>query len=158
MTSATIGIGATAIQTTSNERPHQAACIAPGGFLRAPRGASIGVDGIIVSNHGGRQLDQAPSPLEVLPAINEAVGDKVTLMVDGGIRRGADIVIALCYGARFVMVGRATLYGAVAGGIAGVQKAIGILREEVDLVMGQIGAPAIADLNDSFLLTGHRRS
>jgi len=124
----------------------------------AIRAASIGVDGIIVSNHGGRQLDQAPSPLEVLPAINEAVGDKVTLMVDGGIRRGADIVIALCYGARFVMVGRATLYGAVAGGIAGVQKAIGILREEVDLVMGQIGAPAIADLNDSFLLTGHRRS
>jgi (S)-mandelate dehydrogenase len=124
----------------------------------AIRAASIGVDGIIVSNHGGRQLDQAPSPLEVLPAINAAVGDKVTLMVDGGIRRGADIVIALCYGARFVMVGRATLYGAVAGGVAGVQKAIGILREEVDLVMGQIGAPTIADLNDSFLLTSHRRS
>jgi (S)-mandelate dehydrogenase len=123
----------------------------------AIRAASIGVDGIIVSNHGGRQLDQAPSPLEVLPAINEAVGDKVTLMVDGGIRRGADIVIALCYGARFVMVGRATLYGAVAGGVAGVQKAIGILREEVDLVMGQIGAPTVADLNDSFLLTHHRR-
>jgi (S)-mandelate dehydrogenase len=123
----------------------------------AIRAASIGVDGIIVSNHGGRQLDQAPSPLEVLPAINEAVGDKVTLMVDGGIRRGADIVIALCYGARFVMVGRATLYGAVAGGVAGVQKAIGILREEVDLVMAQIGAPTVADLNDSFLLTHHRR-
>jgi (S)-mandelate dehydrogenase len=123
----------------------------------AIRAASIGVDGIIVSNHGGRQLDQAPSPLEVLPAINAAVGDKVTLMVDGGIRRGADIVIALCYGARFVMVGRATLYGAVAGGVAGVQKAIGILREEVDLVMGQIGAPTVADLNDSFLLTHHRR-
>lgn len=123
----------------------------------AIRAASIGVDGIIVSNHGGRQLDQAPSPLEVLPAINEAVGNKVTLMVDGGIRRGADIIIALCYGARFVMVGRATLYGAIAGGIAGAQKAIGILREEVDLVMGQIGAPTVADLNDSFLLTHHRR-
>ncbi len=123
----------------------------------AIRAAAIGVDGIIVSNHGGRQLDQAPSPLEVLPAINDAVGDRVTLMVDGGIRRGADIIIALCYGARFVMVGRATLYGAVAGGIAGVQKAINILREEIDLVMGQIGAPTVADLNDSFLLTERRR-
>jgi (S)-mandelate dehydrogenase len=118
----------------------------------AIRAASIGVDGIIVSNHGGRQLDQAPSPLEVLPGIDEAVGGKVTLMLDGGVRRGADIIMALCYGARFVMVGRATMYGAVAGGIAGVQKAIGILREEVDLVMGQIGCPTIAELDETFLL------
>jgi (S)-mandelate dehydrogenase len=118
----------------------------------AIRAAQIGVDGIIVSNHGGRQLDQAPAPLEVLPAINDAVGDKVTLMVDGGVRRGADIIMALCHGARFVMVGRATLYGAAAGGIAGVQKAISILREEVDLVMAQIGCPTVPELNESFLL------
>jgi (S)-mandelate dehydrogenase len=118
----------------------------------AIRAAAIGVDGIIVSNHGGRQLDQAPSPLEVLPGINQAVGDKVTLIVDGGVRRGADIIMALCHGARFVMVGRATLYGAVAGGIPGVQKAINILREEIDLVMGQIGCPTVAELNESFLL------
>lgn len=118
----------------------------------AIRAAQIGVDGIIVSNHGGRQLDQAPSPLEVLPAINAAVGDKVTLMVDGGVRRGADIIMALCYGARFVMVGRATLYGAVAGGIPGVRKAINILREEIDLVMAQIGCPTVPELNESFLL------
>jgi (S)-mandelate dehydrogenase len=117
----------------------------------AIRAASIGVDGIIVSNHGGRQLDQAPSPLEVLPGINEAVGDKLTLIVDGGIRRGADIIMALCHGARFVMVGRATLYGAVAGGIPGVQRAIEILREEIDLVMGQIGCPTAAELNETFL-------
>lgn len=118
----------------------------------AIRAAQIGVDGIIVSNHGGRQLDQAPSPLEVLPGIHAAVGDKVTLMIDGGVRRGADIIMALCYGARFVMVGRATLYGAVAGGIPGVQKAINILREEIDLVMAQIGCPTVPELNESFLL------
>ena len=118
----------------------------------AIRAAQIGVDGIIVSNHGGRQLDEAPSPLEVLPGINAAVGDKVTLMVDGGVRRGADIIMALCHGARFVMVGRATLYGAVAGGIPGVQKAISILREEIDLVMAQIGCPTVPELNESFLL------
>ena len=118
----------------------------------AVRAAAIGVDGIIVSNHGGRQLDQAPSPLEVLPGIRAAVGDKVTLMIDGGVRRGADILIALCSGARFVFVGRATLYGAAAGGIAGVRKAISILRGEVDLVMGQIGCTSLADLDESFLL------
>ncbi|HZP45138.1 MAG TPA: alpha-hydroxy acid oxidase [Candidatus Binataceae bacterium] len=118
----------------------------------AVRAAAIGVDGIIVSNHGGRQLDQAPSPLEVLPAIREAVGDKLTLMLDGGIRRGADIVIALAAGARFVMVGRATLYGAAAGGIEGIRRAIAILREEVDLILAQIGCPDVNALDESFLL------
>jgi (S)-mandelate dehydrogenase len=118
----------------------------------AIRAAAIGVDGIIVSNHGGRQLDQAPAPLEVLPRIHEAVGDKVTLMIDGGVRRGADVVMALCHGARFVMVGRATLYGTVAGGVEGAHKAIAILREEIDLVLGQIGCPNIAGLDQSFLM------
>lgn len=125
------------------------------GILRsddAIRAAEIGVDGIIVSNHGGRQLDQAPAPLEVLPAIREAVGDKVTLIVDGGVRRGADIVMALCHGARFVMVGRATLYGAAAGGIEGVRRAIAILREEIDLVLGQIGCPNVSELDQSFVM------
>jgi (S)-mandelate dehydrogenase len=124
----------------------------------AIRAASVGVDGIIVSNHGGRQLDQAPSPLEVLPAINEAVGDKVTLIVDGGVRRGADIIMALCNGARFVMMGRATLYGVVAGGTRGVLKAIDIFREEIDLVMGQIGCSMLANLNESFLMHTERTS
>ncbi|MGA2409942.1 MAG: alpha-hydroxy acid oxidase [Candidatus Binataceae bacterium] len=118
----------------------------------AVRAAELGVDGIIISNHGGRQLDQAPAPFEVLPGIRAAVGDKVTLMLDGGIRRGADIVMALCSGARFVFVGRATLYGAAAGGIAGARKAISILREEVDLVMGQIGCRSVAELDETLLL------
>jgi L-lactate dehydrogenase (cytochrome)/(S)-mandelate dehydrogenase len=118
----------------------------------AARAAAIGVDGIIVSNHGGRQLDQAPAPLEVFPAIRNSVGDKVTLMLDGGVRRGADILVALCHGARFIFVGRATLYGAAADGLRGVRKAIEILRREIDLVMGQIGCPSLEELDESFLL------
>ncbi|MGZ5175808.1 MAG: alpha-hydroxy acid oxidase, partial [Burkholderiales bacterium] len=82
----------------------------------AVRAHSLGVDGIMVSNHGARQLDRAPSPLQVLPAVRDAVGDKMTLMLDGGIRRGFDALIALCTGARFCFVGRPTLYGVTAGG------------------------------------------
>jgi (S)-mandelate dehydrogenase len=118
----------------------------------AARAVAIGVDGIIVSNHGGRQLDQAPAPLEVFPAIRDSVGDKVTLMLDGGVRRGADILVALCHGARFIFVGRPTLYGAAADGLRGVRKAIEILRREIDLVMGQIGCPSLEELDESFLL------
>ena len=117
----------------------------------ALRCAEIGCDGIIVSNHGGRQLDQAPASLDVLPAIHEAVGDKLTVMLDSGVRRGADILIALCLGARFVFMGRPTLYGAAAGGIAGVKKAISIFREEIDLVMGQIGCSSLDQLGPDFL-------
>jgi (S)-mandelate dehydrogenase len=118
----------------------------------AIRAAEIGVDGIIVSNHGGRQLDQAPAALEVLPGIHAAVGDKVTLMIDGGIRRGADIIMAMCHGARFVFLGRATLYGAAAGGVAGVHRAISILREEIDVTLAQIGCPNARELDESFLM------
>ncbi|HVB81456.1 MAG TPA: alpha-hydroxy acid oxidase [Candidatus Binataceae bacterium] len=118
----------------------------------AVRAAQIGIDGIMVSNHGGRQLDRAPAPLEMLPAICAAVADKVTVMLDSGVRRGADILTAMCLGARFVFVGRATLYGAAAGGPAGVQRAIEILRREIDLVMGQIGCPNLAGLGSGFLL------
>lgn len=116
----------------------------------AIRAADIGVDGIIVSNHGGRQLDLASSSLDVLPAIHAAVGDRVTLMIDSGIRRGAHILAALCIGARFAFVGRATLYGAAAGGLPGVRRAIAILREEIDRVMAQIGCPNLASLDADF--------
>jgi (S)-mandelate dehydrogenase len=117
----------------------------------ALRAAEIGCDGIIVSNHGGRQLDQAPASLEALPAIHRAVGDKLTVMLDSGVRRGADILIALCLGARFVFFGRPTLYGTVAGGVPGAQKAISILQHEIDLVMGQIGCPSLNELGPDFL-------
>ena len=117
----------------------------------AVRAAEIGVDGIIVSNHGGRQLDQAPASLDALPAIKAAVGDKVAVMLDSGVRRGADILIALCLGAEFVFFGRPTLYGAVAGGGPGVKKAVDIFRTEIDLVMAQIGCPSLDRLGPDFL-------
>jgi L-lactate dehydrogenase (cytochrome)/(S)-mandelate dehydrogenase len=117
----------------------------------AVRAAEIGCDGIIVSNHGGRQLDQAPASLDVLPAVKQAVGGRLTVMLDSGVRRGADVVIALCLGAEFVFFGRPTLYGAVAGGLAGVRRAIEIFRNEVDLVMGQIGCPSLDQLGPDFL-------
>ena len=79
----------------------------------------MGVDGLIVSNHGGRQLDMMPSPLDMLPMIRAAVGPDVPLLLDSGVRRGSDIVAAICMGADFVLTGRATLYGATAGGWKG---------------------------------------
>jgi L-lactate dehydrogenase (cytochrome)/(S)-mandelate dehydrogenase len=118
----------------------------------ALRAHSLGVDGITVSNHGARQLDNAPSPLEVLPAIREAVGDKMTVMFDGGIRRGIDALIAICLGAKFVFQGRPTLYGVTAGGVPGAAKALQIFRREIDLSMAQIGATKIADLGPQFLM------
>src|SRR5215218_8715082 len=119
----------------------------------AVRAAEIGCDGIIVSNHGGRQLDQAPASLDVLPAIKAAVGDRMTVMLDSGVRRGADILIAMCLGAQFVFFGRPTLYGAVAGGLPGVKKAVDIFKTEIDLVMGQIGCPSLDQLGPDFLAT-----
>jgi len=118
----------------------------------AIRAHSLGVDGIMVSNHGARQLDNAPSPLSVLPAIRDAVGDKMTLMLDGGIRRGLDALIAICMGAKFVFQGRPTLYGVTAGGVPGAAKALGIFRREVDLSLAQMGAARIADLGPHFLM------
>ena len=118
----------------------------------AIRAHSLGVDGLMVSNHGARQLDNAPSPLHVLPAINEAVGDKMTLMFDGGIRRGLDALIALCVGAKFVFQGRPTLYGVTAGGVQGAAKALGIFRREIDISMAQMGATKISDLGPHYLM------
>ena len=118
----------------------------------AIRAAEVGVDGLMVSNHGARQLDRAPSPLDVLPAIDAAVGDRMTLMLDGGVRRGSDVLTAFCLGAKFVFLGRPTLYGLVAGGEAGATKAVGILKREIDLTMAQIGCPALSQLGPDFVL------
>ena len=117
----------------------------------AQRAAELGVDGIMVSNHGARQLDRSPSPLEVLPGIVAAVGDRMTIMLDSGVQRGSDIVTALCLGAQFVFVGRATLYGVTAGAKPGATKAIDILRRELDLVLGQIGAPDLSYLGTDYI-------
>ena len=118
----------------------------------AKRAMAMGVDGLMVSNHGGRQLDRAPSPLEVLPAIRDAVGEKVTVMFDSGIRRGSDIVTALSLGAKFCFVGRWTLYGATAGGEEGAKHALSMASTELSSVMTQIGAPDIASLGPQFLM------
>ncbi|MGE0224882.1 MAG: alpha-hydroxy acid oxidase [Acetobacteraceae bacterium] len=114
--------------------------------------AGIGVNGIVVSNHGGRQLDLAPSPLDVLPQIRAVVGPDMVLALDSGVRRGSDIVLSLCLGANFVFTGRATLYGAIAGGTEGVKKAISILQKEIDLTLGQLGCVDLAALGPHMLL------
>jgi (S)-mandelate dehydrogenase len=112
----------------------------------AQRAAALGVDAVVVSNHGGRQLDDGVATLDALPDVVAAVGDKLNVFVDGGIRRGRDIVKALALGAQGVLVGRATLYGACAAGEAGARRALEILREELVRTMQLCGAPRVADI------------
>lgn len=119
----------------------------------ALKAADLGCDGIVVSNHGARQLDRAPASIEVLPGIVSAVGGRMTVALDSGIRRGSDIITALCLGADFVFVGRATLYGVAASGMKGADKAINILDRETDLIMGQIGAATIDMLTEDLILS-----
>jgi (S)-mandelate dehydrogenase len=111
----------------------------------ARRLADAGVDGIVVSNHGARQLDGSVSPIEVLSAIAEAVGSRLCVMIDGGFRRGTDIVKAVGLGAQLVLLGRATLYGLAAGGEEGAKHALSILREEIDRTIGLLGVTSLAD-------------
>lgn len=117
----------------------------------AVRAAEMGVHGIILSNHGGRQLDGAPAPLDLLPEVVQAVGTDVEVWIDGGIHRGSDVIKAIALGARAVMIGRAYLYGLAAGGEAGVARAYAILREEMERVLKLLGCPRLADLDPSFV-------
>jgi L-lactate dehydrogenase (cytochrome) len=128
--------------------------IAVKGILRADdavRAVSQGADAVMVSNHGGRQLDGVPSAAAALPAIAEAVNGKSTVLMDGGIRRGSDIVKALALGADACLIGRAGLYGLASGGQAGVERAIAILQKEIDITLALLGVPNIADLDRSAL-------
>ncbi len=111
----------------------------------------MGADALVVSNHGGRQLDAAPSPLEMLPAIRAAVGDDVELILDSGVRRGSDVVIARCLGAKVSLFGRPTLFGAAAGGEPGIARTLQIVRNEIDMVMAQIGCRAFEELHPGYL-------
>ncbi len=115
-----------------------------------------GADGIFVSNHGGRQLDGVPSALEVLPQIVAAVGERLTIVVDGGVRRGSDIVKALALGADMVFLGRAATYGLAAGGEAGVRRALQLLRAEIDRVLALLGCPSIEDIGPQYLRAMHK--
>ena len=113
----------------------------------AQRATHHGVDAIIVSNHGGRQLDGAPSPLAVLPDIVDAVGERVEVILDGGVRRGVDVIKALALGARACMAGRPFLYGLAAGGERGVRTAIELFRSELDNNLALLGRPVARELD-----------
>ena len=105
-----------------------------------------GVDGIILSNHGGRQLDRAPVPFRLLPELVREVGSEATIMIDTGIMNGADIIAAVALGAKFTIIGRAYLYGLMAGGRAGVDRTIEILSEEIVRTMKLLGVSSIDEL------------
>jgi (S)-mandelate dehydrogenase len=117
----------------------------------ARRAADAGCDGIILTNHGGRQLDYCVAPIEVLGEIAAAVGDRLTIVIDSGFRRGTDVAKALALGANAVMIGRATLYGLAADGERGVRQALDMLAVELDRVLGQLGCRSVADLRPSLL-------
>jgi isopentenyl diphosphate isomerase/L-lactate dehydrogenase-like FMN-dependent dehydrogenase len=116
--------------------------------------AEHGASGVIVSNHGGRQLDRVPAALDMLPEVVEAVGDRVEVLMDGGIRRGTDVLVALALGARAVLAGRPLLWGLACGGEAGALRVLEILRAEIELGLMLLGAPTPADVTRAHVTAG----
>ncbi|MGO8993738.1 MAG: alpha-hydroxy acid oxidase [Polyangiaceae bacterium] len=112
----------------------------------ARRAVDAGVDAIIVSNHGGRQLDTSPATIDALPRVADAVAGRCEVMVDGGVRRGTDVLKALALGARAVLLGRPVLWGLALDGRAGVEHVLGILRREIDLAMALAGCATVGDI------------
>ena len=112
----------------------------------ARRAVEMGADGIVLSNHGGRQIDSAVSGVELLPAVSAEVGERITVLVDGGFRRGSDVLKALALGADAVMIGRPALYGLAAGGQAGVAHALGLLRAEMERTLALLGCRSLDEL------------
>src|SRR3989442_8935155 len=117
----------------------------------ARRAVDEGANALVVSNHGGRQLDGVAPTLQMLPEIVASVADRIEVLLDGGIRRGSDIVKALCLGARAVMVGRAYAYGLGAAGSAGVARAIEILHTDLIRTLKLLGCASVAELDQSFV-------
>jgi L-lactate dehydrogenase (cytochrome) len=117
----------------------------------ARRAVDAGVDGIVVSNHGGRQLDSVPSTVRALPAVADAVGDQVEVLVDGGIRTGLDVVKMIALGARAVLIGRAWAWSVAARGEAGVRHVLEVMKADIDVALGLTGSPSVADLDRSSL-------
>ncbi|HEX9434594.1 MAG TPA: alpha-hydroxy acid oxidase [Burkholderiales bacterium] len=117
----------------------------------AERAAALGCDGVVVSNHGGRQLDGAASTLDALPNVARAVGSRITVLLDGGVRRGVDILKARALGAHGVLTGRATLFGVQAGGEAGARRALEILASELQRSMQLCGVPTVAGIGPDLL-------
>jgi L-lactate dehydrogenase (cytochrome) len=118
--------------------------------------AECGVDGVVLSNHGGRQLDRAPVPFHLLPHVVREIGSDVEILLDTGIMSGADIVAAVAHGATFTLVGRAYLYGLMAGGRAGVDKTIDILRREIERTMRLLGVTTLDELSPDHVIQLHR--
>ena len=123
----------------------------------AATAAEIGVDGIVLSNHGGRQLDYSVSPMELIADIREKVGDRLTILVDSGFRRGSDILKARLLGADAVLLGRTTLYGLGAGGQEGAEHALNIIREEMDRTLGLLGCNDLSELDSASLMVSSPR-
>jgi (S)-mandelate dehydrogenase len=117
----------------------------------AQEAARYGIEGVVISNHGGRQLDGSDSPLDALPAITRTAGNRLVVLIDGGFRRGTDIVKALALGADGVLLGRATLFGLASGGEAGARKALTILADEVSRTMSLLGCETVGKLGPSYL-------
>jgi L-lactate dehydrogenase (cytochrome)/(S)-mandelate dehydrogenase len=118
----------------------------------AERAVSLGADGVVVSNHGGRQLDGAQATLDALPAIVDRVGGRVPVLLDGGVRRGSDVVKALCLGASAVLIGRPFVYGLAVNGSQGVQHVLEILRSEIFRTLSLMGVRSVAELDRSWLI------
>lgn len=112
----------------------------------------IGAEGVVVSNHGGRQLDRSQASINALPAIVDRIGDRAEVYLDGGIRRGTDVIIALCLGARGVFIGRPFLYGLICDGESGVRSVLDIFRDELKRNLILMGCPTVADLDRSWLI------
>lgn len=124
------------------------------GVLRpedAAKAVSIGLDGVVVSNHGGRRLDGMPASIEMLPEVAQAVGDRAEVFMDGGIRRGTDVLIALALGARAVLIGRPYAWALAADGEQGVKKVLDLLREELQNAMVATGCARLADIGPALL-------
>jgi L-lactate dehydrogenase (cytochrome) len=124
------------------------------GLLRAAdalRAVELGADAIVVSNHGGRQLDGAEASFHALPAVVDAVGDKADVILDGGVRRGSQVVKALCVGAKACMIGRPWLYGLGARGVAGVDDVLDIFNREISVVLALLGQPSVRALDRTYL-------
>ena len=129
------------------------------GVMRAEdarRAVEAGVSAVFVSNHGGRQLDHLPGTIQVLPEIVDAVAGRAEIILDGGVRRGTDVVKALALGCRACAIGRPYLYGLGAGGVTGAVRVLEILSEEIERALTLVGCPSVRDLDESYVSRAHR--
>ena len=124
------------------------------GILRADdalQAVELGADAVVVSNHGGRTVDSTVAPIDALPEIAQALRGKATVLMDGGVRRGSDVLKALALGADAVLIGRPTLFGAALGGRAGALQVLNLLKTEIEREMGLVGVAGVSDVDTALL-------